>query len=87
MFSYGKTSIKRLKTCHPLLQLVMNRVIVAYDCTILCGYRGESEQKQAFDAGRSQVNWPDSNHNREPSLAVDVAPWPLDWDDISEFKH
>ena len=28
-----------------------------------------------------------SNHNRSPSLAVDVAPYPIDWKDIPRFIH
>ena len=87
MPSFGKTSKKRLKTCHPLIQLIMNKVIEDYDCTILCGYRGLVEQNKAFNTGKSKVMWPDSNHNKEPSLAIDVGPWPLDWKDIAEFKH
>ena len=28
-----------------------------------------------------------SKHNQEPSLAVDVAPWPIDWNDSHRFYH
>jgi len=31
--------------------------------------------------GKSQVRWPDGNHNTVPSLAVDVTPYPIKWDD------
>lgn len=27
-----------------------------------------------------------SNHNYSPSLAIDIAPYPIDWNDISRFK-
>ena len=33
------------------------------------------------DEGKSQVRWPDGKHNTEPSLAVDVCPYPVVWDD------
>lgn len=26
-------------------------------------------------------------HNKTPSLAVDVAPWPIDWNDKNRFYH
>ena len=87
MPSFGTTSKRRLETCHPLLQLVLNRVIQSYDCTIICGHRDRGRQNIAFTEGKSQVKWPDSNHNEDPSNAVDVGPWPLNWEDISEFKH
>ena len=87
MPSFGKTSTKRLKTCHPLIQLIMNRVIKTYDCTIICGHREEDKQNQAYEDGNSQLQWDDSKHNKKPSLAIDTAPWPLDWNDIGEFKH
>jgi peptidoglycan L-alanyl-D-glutamate endopeptidase CwlK len=28
-----------------------------------------------------------SHHNVQPATAVDVAPYPLDWNDISRFKE
>lgn len=94
MPKFGTVSKQRLKTCHPLIQLVMNRVIETYDCTILPygGFRSKTEQNKLFEKGRSKVQWPNSKHNNEwegepYSLAVDAAPWPLDWDDIAEFKH
>jgi len=94
MPSFGTTSKRRLETCHPLLQLVMDKVIQDYDCTIIRygGFRGEKLQDKLFNDGKSQVKWPDSKHNNEwegvpYSLAVDVGPWPLNWEDISEFKH
>ena len=94
MPSFGTRSKSRLSTCHPLIQLVLNRVIITYDCTILAGWRGKAEQDSLYNSRpqRSQLKWPLSNHNNEfkdepYSLAVDVGPWPLDWEDINEFHH
>ena len=28
-----------------------------------------------------------SKHNYSPSLAIDIAPWPIDWKDIERFKE
>ena len=39
----------------------------------------------AVEAGMSQVNWPDGKHNKIPSEAIDVAPWPLDWNNLDRF--
>jgi peptidoglycan L-alanyl-D-glutamate endopeptidase CwlK len=45
------------------------------DCTIICGTRGKAEQNKYFEEGKSKLKWPNSKHNRNPSLAVDVAPF------------
>ncbi len=83
---YSQRSKDRLATCHPDLQEIFNFVIQYYDITILCGHRGEVEQTTAYEAGNSHLPWPMSKHNREPSHAVDVAPYPIDWENIAEFK-
>jgi hypothetical protein len=31
--------------------------------------------------GKSQVYWPNGKHNTVPSCAVDVTPYPIQWDD------
>lgn len=81
MFAFSPTSARRLAECHPILQVIFGEVIKHRDCTILCGYRGEAEQNEAFSAGRSKVRFPESKHNQKPSLAVDAWPYPVDWSD------
>ena len=82
---FGTKSRGRLSSCHPDLQKVFNQVIKEIDCSILCGQRGEKEQNKAFDEGRSKVRFPDGRHNANPSNAVDVAPYPIDWEDRERF--
>jgi peptidoglycan L-alanyl-D-glutamate endopeptidase CwlK len=82
---FSSESIKILKTVHPDLVVLFSTVIKAIDCTILCGYRGEDEQNAAVAAGKSKLKWPESNHNKMPSLAVDVVPYPIDWNDKNMF--
>jgi peptidoglycan LD-endopeptidase CwlK len=72
---FSAASADRLATCHPDLQVVFQKVLYTYDCSILCGHRGPDEQHQAFVAGRSKLDWPKSKHNEEPSKAVDAAPY------------
>lgn len=81
MFRYSIVSKNRLSTCHPDLQTLFNEVIKYYDCTIVCGHRGQYEQDAAYNAGYSQVRWPNSRHNSFPSMAVDAAPYEqgIDW--------
>lgn len=89
MSSFGRTSRGRLATCDPLLQSLFNRVVAGYDCSILAGHRGEAEQMTAFSANpqRSKLPWPKGRHNQNPSLAVDVAPYPIDWQNTKRFYH
>ena len=89
-FSYGKTSSDRLATCHPDLQRLCNELIKHRDVTIVCGQRGEQEQNRAFAMERSCVQYPDSKHNKTPSMAVDMAIYHkgsphIQWDNHEEF--
>lgn len=86
MAEFSEISLGRLKSCHPDLQCLFLAVIRVADCSILCGHRGEQDQNAAFEAGNSKLKFPESKHNKTPSLAVDVAPWPIDWKDENKFK-
>ena len=81
MYNYGKTSQSRLDSCHPLLKEIFEEAIKIMDISIMCGHRPELAQQQAFEAGLSKLQFPESKHNQEPSLAVDAAPYPIDWND------
>jgi len=85
MAKYSNTSRARLATCHEDLQKVFMKVIENFDCTILVGHRTKEEQDEAFRTGHSQLQWPKSKHNSLPSMAVDVAPYPIDWNDREQF--
>lgn len=87
MPAFSKSSLDRLATCHPKLQALMNEVIKYEDCVILCGHRGQAEQDQAFRDGKSKLKWPQGKHNTLPSNAVDIAPYPLDWNDHLAFAR
>ncbi|WP_448216272.1 M15 family metallopeptidase [Endozoicomonas sp. 2B-B] len=87
MPSFSKTSKARLETCHPDLQRLMNKVVERFDCSIICGHRGKEEQEKAFREGKSQARFGQSKHNTIPSIAVDVAPYPIDWEDREYFAH
>ena len=79
---FGKSSKKRLSTCDDRLQKVFNEVIKHVDCSVLCGHRGKDDQNKAYKEGKSKAKYPNGRHNRQPSLAVDVSPYPIDWDDL-----
>ena len=85
MPSFGPQSEKHLETCDPRLQRVLREAIKHRDFSILCGHRDQAAQDEAVRKGNSKAPWPTSKHNRVPSLAVDIAPYPIDWTDSLAF--
>ena len=82
---YSNRSAIKLAECDERIQQVFNKVIETIDNTILVGYRDEATQEEMYDQGRSQLQYPNSKHNTLPSQAVDVAPYPIDWNDRERF--
>lgn len=87
MPSYSSRSRGKLQECHPDLQDLFNEVIKHFDCAILTGHRSKEKQNDAFAKGLSKLKYPQSKHNKTPSLAVDVAPYPIDWGDKERFYY
>lgn len=81
MFKYGKSSKSRLATCHPEIQRLFNSLIEDYDVSIICGHRTEAEQNEAVAKGASKTKFPNSKHNSMPSLGIDAALYPINWND------
>jgi len=84
---FSSRSINRLKTCDARLQELFYQVVKHFDCSILEGHRGEERQTKAYNDGKSKVQYPDGKHNKYPSVAVDVAPYPIDWSDRDRFHY
>lgn len=87
MPSLSKASLEKLAQCHPDLRKLVAEVIKHYDVTVICGYRGEADQEEACRTGHSKVHFPNSKHNQMPSLAVDIIPFPVDWNDRHRFYY
>jgi peptidoglycan L-alanyl-D-glutamate endopeptidase CwlK len=85
MPKFSNRSRTNLDSCHVVLRRVMTLAIEKADFTILCGHRGKEEQEAAFEAGNSKLQWPRSKHNIYLSHAVDIAPYPIDWQDEARF--
>ena len=86
MYSYSQKSLDTLATCHVPLQRIFKKVIEVCDTTIITGHRDAQMQDEAYRTGHSKVQWPNSKHNSLPSLAVDAAPYPIDWNDRERFS-
>ena len=81
MPKFGRKSRERLSTCESNLQKVFNEVIKHVDCSVLEGHRDKDRQNKLYEEGKTKVKYPNGRHNRQPSSAVDVTPYPVDWKD------
>ena len=86
MPKFAAASLSKLNTCDKRLVQVFTEVVKHFDCTVLCGFRGEEGQNLAFKAGNSKFPWPKSEHNKKPSRAIDVVPYPIDWTDANRMR-
>ena len=87
MPKFSNASRAALDSCDPRLKDLFLKVVQHADCSVLCGYRTEEEQNELVRTGHSKLQWPESKHNNFPSQAVDVAPYPIDWNDTNRFYH
>jgi peptidoglycan LD-endopeptidase CwlK len=85
MPQFSDDSRSKLSTCHIDLQVIFFEVIKHIDCSIVEGHRNEIAQNKAFEEGKSKLTWPNGKHNQLPSLAVDVAPYPINWQNSRQF--
>lgn len=96
----GQGSLARLEGVHPdLVRVVMRAAAIATaaeDFTVLEGVRTIERQRQLYAQGRTApgkvVTWTmNSNHFRNAKTgfghAVDLAPFPIDWNDIARFDR
>lgn len=94
-FSLGATSRARLKGVHPQLVRVVELAIERsrVDFTVLEGVRTPQRQAELYAQGRTKpgkiVTWTlKSNHFVRADgfgHAVDLAPWPIDWEGPARF--
>lgn len=87
MAEFGKRSEECLESCDERIQLVLREAIKHYDFAVIKGHRGEEEQNEAFDTGNSKLKFPQSKHNKHPAQAVDVVPYPVDWENQQRFNE
>lgn len=92
MPKFSKRSLNLLDQCHPDIQKVLKEAIKYFDFTVLDStIRTEEQQKQFVKEGKSKTL--NSKHlkrlvpeyGKEYSFAVDIAPWPIDWEDRECF--
>src|SRR5947209_505202 len=89
-------SLAKLEGVHPNMVKVVKRAaaLSSQDFTVIEGVRTPSRQKELYAQGRTKpgpvVTWVlTSNHfvNKKTGFghAVDLCPWPIDWNDAAKF--
>jgi peptidoglycan L-alanyl-D-glutamate endopeptidase CwlK len=87
MYQFGQKSQEKLKQLNYRLQQILLEAIQIIDFSITEGHRDEETQNDLYDQGLSKLQFPDSKHNSYPSMAVDIAPYPIDFDDHYRFIY
>lgn len=72
---FSDHSIIQLSTLHPDLQTICRYLIQHHDFKIKEGFRDEEAQNKAFAEGKSKLKFPQSKHNSNPSMAMDLLPF------------
>lgn len=85
MIRWGAVSAYNIGTLHPDLRRVLHATALViperFDFKVICGFRNEVDQNEAFRKGTSEKQWPDGKHNTFPSLAFDFLPVRGGWND------
>ena len=80
MRTWSKTSQIIHDQLHERLQVLVTRIRdEVTDITLIYphgGHRDRETQNAMFENSKSKVRYPDSKHNRRPSQAIDLQPYP-----------
>lgn len=88
MFKFSRRSKDKLEGVHPDLLKVLNEAIKHVDFTVLEGLRDLERQGELVRQGKSKTM--NSKHLKHPDgygHAVDIAPYPIDWDNKERFVY
>jgi peptidoglycan L-alanyl-D-glutamate endopeptidase CwlK len=98
MFTFSERSLNNLKGVHPKLVAVVHRALElsTIDFTVLEGVRSQERQNELWAQGRTKpgqvVTWIQSTGTHGIQAdgyghAVDLAPYPIDWNDFERFDQ
>ena len=83
MPKFGKRSKERLRGVDTRLVNVLNELVKIMDVTIIEGLRSEQRQEKLLEQGSTKTKF--SKHIE--GKAVDLAPYPIDWEDRDRFHY
>lgn len=92
MPKFGNKSLSILSNAHPELRKVLNEAIKYFDFSVIESVRTQEQHEQNVKNGKSKTTWEKSKHRarmdnegRMTSWAVDITPYPCDWQDKASF--
>ena len=80
---FGKRSKQRLKGVDSRLINVLNEVVKYFDITVIEGLRSQERQNELVEQGKSKTKF--GKHVQ--GKAVDIAPYPIDWNSRDDFHY
>ncbi len=80
---FGKRSRDRLKGVDSKLVNVLNEVVKNFDITVIEGLRSQERQDELVAQGKSKTKFGKHVQGR----AVDIAPYPIDWNARDDFHY
>ena len=80
---FGKRSRERLKGVDARLVNVLNEVVKYFDITVIEGLRSQERQNELVAQGKSKTKF--GKHVK--GKAVDIAPYPIDWESRDDFHY
>lgn len=90
MYAFGKRSKEKLVTADTKLQKVAERALSfgVMDFSIIEAHRSVKRQKELYDQGKSMIDGETKKgkHNYEPSLAIDIIPYPAVINDVNVWS-
>jgi len=83
-YKLGTRSLQNLSGVHPDLVAVVKLAITIteQDFTVIEGVRNINRQRELVKAGKSTT----MNSRHITGHAVDMVPWPVDWNDLERFE-
>ena len=98
VYTFSKRSLDNLKGVHPDLVKVVQRALELskVDFTVIEGVRSQARQDELWAQGRTKpgpvVTWVKTSgthgiHADGYGHAVDMVPYPVDWDDLKRFDQ
>ena len=83
MPKFGSRSRKRLSGVDPQLVKVLENVVKHFDITVIEGLRTQERQNELLAQGKTRTKF--GKHVQ--GLAVDIAPYPIDWNARDDFHY
>ena len=83
-YKLGKRSLQSLSGVHPDMVAVVRKAIeiTGVDFTVIEGLRTVERQRKLLNDGKSTT----MNSRHITGHAVDMVPWPVDWNDLERFE-